>query len=359
MTLWSDNFSTRTDHKLELVITENSVNTVNNTSSVTATLQINPSSTSSSWSSISGDNSYSMTFEGQTYTGNFTFDFRTDRSTQVLRSVTKTITHDSAGAGTATARGSASTVVLGSATVGTSGSPKVLTLKALPGTPSTAPTATRNDAGTTITVLSGTSGTTATITDYEYQQSTDGTTWGTAVSMGTDASADATGLTSTQVYFYQTRIKTADGSGPWSASVESIGAPATITAARTGRNVAVTAGNATGTGITGYYVQYSTNAGSTWSTAVAMTSQAYTYTSLAAALTYLFRVYAVAPTGNSGKTVSSSVFIPAGGKRWTGSAWDYATTAKRYDPDNPAAVSGWVDISIAKRWNGTSWVDLT
>jgi hypothetical protein len=298
-----------------------------------------------------------MTFEGQTYTGNFTFDFRTDRSVQNLRTVTKTITHTSAGAGTGTARGSASTVVLGSATVGTSGSPKVLTLTNLPGVPSAAPTLTRSS-GTpgTITVLSATSGTTATVTDYEYQQSTDGTTWGTATSMGTDRTIDVTGLTTTQTYYYQTRVKTADGVGAWSATESVVGvptAPATITATRTSRDVAVTAGNSTGTGITGYWVQYSTDSGTSWSTAVAMTSQAYTYTSLTPGLTYLFRVYAANSIGNSAYTTSSGVFVPAGGKRWDGSAWIYATTGKRWDG------SAWVDLTTAKRWNGSSWVDLS
>jgi hypothetical protein len=297
-----------------------------------------------------------MTFEGSTYTGNFTFDYRTDRSTQVLRSVTKTITHGTNGAGTATARGNVGTVVLGSATVGTSGSPKQLTLTVLPGAPATAPTLVRNIDGTGVNVVSGTSGTTATITDYEYQQSTDGTTWGTATSMGTDATIDITGLTATQRYFYQTRIRTAAGTngvGAWSATQESIGAPATITAVRTGRDVLVTAGNATGSGITGYYAQSSLDNGATWTTAVLMTTQTYTYTNLTPAATCKFRVYAAAPSGNSGSTTSTSVFIPAGGKIWNGSAWAYGTTAKRWDG------AAWKDLTTAKIWNGTSWVDLT
>jgi len=222
-----------------------------------------------------------------------------------------------------------------------------------PAAPSAAPTATRNDAGTTITVLSATATSPITITDYEYRQSTNNSTWGSAISMGTDRTIDVTSLTNTQVYYYQTRAVNADGPGAWSTSQISNGAPATITATRTGRNVAVTAGNATGSGITGYYVQYSTNSGSTWSTAQIMTSQAYTYTSLTPALTYLFRVYAAAPSGDTGKTVSAGIFVPAGGKRWNGSAFISTSTAKRWNG------SAWIDLTVAKRWNGSTWTDLS
>ena len=354
MTVWNDSFPLRTDHLLELELEELSVNTADNTSSVRAILRIDPPGDSSSWSGISGDNSYFMRFNNEDFgTSSFTFDFRTDRSDKILRSVTRTITHGTSGAGTVEAYGWADTVVLGNADVGNNANKKSLTLKPLPGTPTAAPTLTRNDVGTTVTVLSATSGTTAEITDYEYQQSTDGSTWGTATSMGTDASIDVTGLTATQTYYYQTRVKTADGSGPWSATQNTLGAPATITATRTGRNVAVTAGNATGDTITGYFVQYSTNSGSSWSTAQAMTSQAYTYTNLTPGLTYLFRVYATSASGNSGKTVSAGVFVSAGGKRWDGSAWQYGATAKRWNG------SAWVDLTTAKRWNGSAWTDLS
>ncbi len=78
MTTWSDAFSDRTTHTLELVLTETSTNSGANTSVVTATLQINPPSDSSSWNLYSDQNSYSLTFDGTTYTGSFTFDFRTN-----------------------------------------------------------------------------------------------------------------------------------------------------------------------------------------------------------------------------------------------------------------------------------------
>lgn len=39
-------------------------------------------------------------------------------------------------------------------------------------------------------------------------------------------------------------------------------------------------------------------------------------------------------------------------KRWNGSSWIDLTTAKKWNG------SAWVDLTLAKRWNGTSWVDI-
>jgi len=40
-------------------------------------------------------------------------------------------------------------------------------------------------------------------------------------------------------------------------------------------------------------------------------------------------------------------------KRWDGSSWQDISTAKRWDG------SGWVDITTAKRWDGNAWHDIT
>lgn len=129
------------------------------------------------------------------------------------------------------------------------------------------------------------------------------------------------------------------------------GAPATIALSKTARNVTVTAGNSSGPNVTAYKVQYSTDGGTTWSTAQTMTSQSYTYTALAPA-TYKFRVFAVNADGNSAYTTSTSLLVTAGGKRFDGTAWIYAAIAKRWDGSN------WVDLTIAKRWDGSVWTDL-
>ena len=350
MATYSDAFSGRSDCTLYIDITDGTPNAASNTSVVSFTLRV--VGNNSSFNGFAG--SYSITVNGTPYTGSWTYDFRSD-NTVTLRTGTQTITHDTNGNKTITVSGTATDgnggTPLGTATI----TSQNFTTNPLPGTPSAAPTLTRTSTGTQITVLSQTSGTTATVTDYEYRQSTDGSSWGSAVSMGTDRTIDVTGLTSTQQYYYQTRVRTADGVGGWSASANVVGvpgAPATITATRTNKNVAVVAGNASGT-VTGYWVQSSNNAGSSWTTAVAMTSQAYTYTGLTPGQTYLFRVYATNSIGDSAFTTSSSVFIPAGGKRWDGSAWNSTATAKRWDG------SAWVDLGTAKRWDGSNWVDLS
>jgi hypothetical protein len=95
------------------------------------------------------------------------------------------------------------------------------------------------------------------------------------------------------------------------------------------------------------------NDGSGWSSAVAMVGQVYNYTNLEPAKTFTFRVYSVNSTGNSAPTVSGAIFIPAGGKRWDGSAFVATSTVKRWDG------SAWADVLTAKRWNGSAWIDLS
>jgi hypothetical protein len=226
----------------------------------------------------------------------------------------------------------------------------------LPTAPPTAPTLSRTTDGITVTVTSATATSPVTISDYEYRSSTDGSTWGSAVSMGTDRVATFTG-TSTQIYYFQTRAVSSEGSGPWSTTATSAGlpsAPTSITATRTARNVTVTVGASASNGgstITGYFVQYSTD-GTTWSTAQATTGGSYTFTNLTAGLTYTFRAYATNAVGNSA-FVSAALFVPAGGKRYDGTSWASTATAKRYDG------TSWVDLTTAKRYDGTAWVDLS
>jgi hypothetical protein len=74
---------------------------------------------------------------------------------------------------------------------------------------------------------------------------------------------------------------------------------------------------------------------------------------LTVAQTYVFRVYAVGDGTNTSYTTSAGIFVPAGGKRWDGSAWNSASTGKRWDG------SAWVDLGTAKRWDGSNWVDLS
>jgi len=138
--------------------------------------------------------------------------------------------------------------------------------------------------------------------------------------------------------------------------------PGTPSASRTGRDVTVTASSGSssdgGATISAYKVQYrsSSDGGSTWSawgSEQTLSSLAYTYTGLAASLTYQFRVYSNNVRGSSAAATSASVFVPAGGKRYNGSSFISTTIAKRW------SGSAWTDLTIAKRWSGSAWVDLS
>ena len=108
-----------------------------------------------------------------------------------------------------------------------------------------------------------------------------------------------------------------------------------------------------GAGITAYYVQASPDNGTTWLSPQLMTNQSYTYNGLTPGATYKFRSYAVNEMGSGAFATTGSTFVPAGGKRWTGTAWQPTATAKRWNG------TAWVDLTTAKRWSGSAWVDLT
>ena len=252
-----------------------------------------------------------------------------------------------------------------------------------PSTPA-APTVTRSIPTTiNITAQIPSSAGSLAIQRYEYRFSIDaGSTWSSAVSMGgtgtypsiTPTRTAALSATATTQYYIQTRAlsnyNTTWGIGPWSTSTIINGiptAPATISLTRTGKNVLVTAGSATGVGITGYYVQSSSDGGSTWSTAQLMTLQQYNYTTLTSGVTYLFRVYATNSIGNSAFTTSSSLFVAGYGYKraadntWTAlqdsriyvgiggvgadaNGWRTVQNVKRYVSDTGSGSPGWIDL---------------
>lgn len=130
--------------------------------------------------------------------------------------------------------------------------------------------------------------------------------------------------------------------------------------------------NGYGNTVSEYRIQLSTDGGTTWKgwdnntkafTAnntynVLDSSGDFTYTLLTPALTYQWRVYGVNTVVTAGATpeysqLSQPTFVGAGGKRWTGTAWEPTSTSKRWDG------TAWVDFTTAKRWNGTAWADLT
>lgn len=135
-------------------------------------------------------------------------------------------------------------------------------------------------------------------------------------------------------------------------------APASCTVTVSGRDATVTSGIADAGGkpaVSSYQVERTTNDGSTWAgTQYTMDgSRQYVFTGLDGGKYYKFRTRGVNSEGAGAWTESASTFIPAGGRRWTGTEWLPTTIAKRWDG------SAWVDLTIAKRWDGSAWIDLS
>lgn len=343
-----------------LSITESSTNSATNTSVVSYSLWINPPGNYTSYNLNSGDQSYSITINGSVVaSGGFTYDFRSpnENVNKTIKTGTVTITHNTNGSKTVAASATVNTI---SSTVGDASIASFDTVLTdfvfVPSAPTT-PTITRDSAKTTLTVTSAVASSAVTVSDYEYRVSTDNATWGSAVSMGTDRVATFTG-TATQIYYFQTRAISSEGTGSYSSSGVSYGvptAPASISLSRVSRDVTVTwsapASNG-GSAVTEYLVSYSSDYGSSYSTPVSTTLLTQAFTNLTAGMTYIFRVQAVNVQG-AGAYVSDNLFVPAGGQRWTGSTFTPTATAKRFDGTT------FVDITTAKRFNGTTWVDLS
>lgn len=109
--------------------------------------------------------------------------------------------------------------------------------------------------------------------------------------------------------------------------------------------------------ITYYWIyRSSSNGGVDWTpwsgeTATSSLSTSGTYT---AGQTYQFAVRAANSDGGGDWRYSNTIFLTAGGKRWTGSNWALTTTAaKRW------TGSAWTNITTAKRFDGTNWVNLS
>ena len=364
-------FSGRSQFRLIMDTSEASVNTANNTSAISWVVYIYMDVASSSYD-LGTSSSWSASINGVGVgSGNYSYDFRGQSAgySLTLGSGTYTYTHLSNGTGNpAIAASSTAASPLGSAS-GSSSQP-VTDISRPPQAPSTSPSVSRTTNGSTMTITSAVApdatGSPAppSITNYKYRYSLNNSSWTEVTGMGLDR-VDTFGPTSpitvstTQPYYFQTAATNSEGYGAWSASATSFGVPgipSSISTTKVARDVTVTVGTPTtngGSPITGYFVQYSTNGGSSWSTAQAMTAQSYTYSGLTAGLTYRFRAYATNVTGDSDYATAADLFLAAGGKRYDGTTWNATTTAKRFDGTT------WVDLTIAKRYNGTSWVDLS
>jgi hypothetical protein len=304
---------------------------------------------------------------------------------RTMGSYTATITHSTT-AGTASVKATAglqgNTNPLGKANVST-GFVSLTTFTG-PSAP-TAPTLTRT-VPTVINITSQipSSAGSLSVQRYEYRYSTDsGATWSAAISMGgtgnypsiTPSRTANLSATATTQYYIQTRASsnynTTWGVGAWSTSTIINGvptAPSSISLTRTGKNVLVVAGTATGVGITGYYAQSSSDGGSTWSAAQLMTSQQYNYTTLTSGLTYIFRVYAANSVGNSAYTTSGSLFVAGYGyKRASDNTWTAIQSSRIYVGIDGigADANGWRTVQNVKRYvsdagsGSPGWIDLT
>jgi titin len=156
------------------------------------------------------------------------------------------------------------------------------------------------------------------ITNYSIQNSTDGgSTWSAATLTGsTSTSKTVTGLTAGTAIVFRVAAINAAGTGTYSSATDPINpysvpaAPTAVTATAglLQATVSWTAGNSNGSTITNYYVQYSSNSGSTWSTATSTgsSSTSYTVTGLTAAASYIFKVAAVNTAGTGAYSSNSS-----------------------------------------------------
>lgn len=109
-----------------------------------------------------------------------------------------------------------------------------------------------------------------------------------------------------------------------------------------------------GTAITSYQMQYSSDNGTTWSTAVTVTGGTNTF-NLSDRTTYKFRVYAVNGVGNGAASVSTAVTTDPAvrGRVYVSGAWRDLTVGYRYNG------TAWVPLTVFRKYNGTAWVDLS
>lgn len=141
-------------------------------------------------------------------------------------------------------------------------------------------------------------------------------------------------------------------------------APAAPTCTASGKDVTiVSAVPAAGTlPITKYEYRWSTD-DATWTAVSPLNTSTPTSTTsvpvfaATGGLTHYFQTRAVSTAtyawGTGAYSASTSLFVSAGGRRWTGSVWTPTATAKRW------TGSAWTDLVTAKRWNGSAWVDLS
>ena len=146
------------------------------------------------------------------------------------------------------------------------------------------------------------------ITGYNIERSTNGSTWSVVINNISGLTYTDTGLTTSQVYYYKVSAVNAYGISVFSSSANVMASdvPSQVTGltATTLPNYEIqldwTAPNANGYPISGYTIERSTDAGSTWNILVANTQNTnitYTDINLTVSQTYHYRISAVNQVG--------------------------------------------------------------
>lgn len=222
-----------------------------------------------------------------------------------------------------------------------------------PGSPSISTSRTLRDVSVTLGAVSSPAGTAT----YYCQRSENGGAYGDTK---TGQTPSYTNLTAGSTQQFRSYASNSDGTSGYTYSTAVTiptvpSAPALINVTSVaGLDMTVgisTSASNGGEPITGYTMEY--NNGSGWTGSTPVVGNSVTYTNLTPGLNYQFRAYATNAIGNSAYATSATVFLSAGGRRWTGSAWIPTATAKRW------TGTAWVPLTTAKRWNGSTWVNLS
>jgi len=161
----------------------------------------------------------------------------------------------------------------------------------------------------------------APVTSYNIERSTNGSTWSVLVNNVVGLTHTDTGLTTSQVYHYKVSANNIYGTSAFSTSANAMASdvPSQVTglAATTLPNYEIqldwTAPNANGYSITGYTIERSTDAGTTWNVLVADTQNTnvtYTDINLTVSQTYYYKISAINQVGTG--PVSASANAQAG-----------------------------------------------
>ena len=150
MPTYSGSFSGRSAVTLNLSVSESSLNSAANTSVVSWTLYV--SGNSASYNNGAGD--WAVNINGVTWSGNWTYDFRSN-NTPTLASGSTTVTHN--GDGSKSVYSAASASDNGGSPLGSASAAAYFDLTnfaVLPSAPGSAPTISRNSSGTSVTLVS-------------------------------------------------------------------------------------------------------------------------------------------------------------------------------------------------------------